>query len=115
VPLLFSYGSLQQDHVQLATFGRLLQGWPDALAGFQPSLVAIEDPGMAAALGRSHHANVRRSGDMSSRVEGTVFEVSEAELIAADEYERVARYSRIAATLVSGRQAWLYVSAADRG
>src|SRR5918993_3117193 len=109
MPLLFSYGSLQQHDVQLATFGRLLQGWPDALAGFQPSLVAIDDPGMAAALGPSHHANVSPSREVSSRVEGTVFEVTEAELIAADEYERVARYTRIAATLVSGRQAWLYV------
>ena len=31
MPLLFSYGTLQQAEVQLATFGRLLQGAPDAL------------------------------------------------------------------------------------
>jgi hypothetical protein len=110
VPLLFSYGTLQQDDVQLATFGRLLHGRQDALAGFEPSLVAIEDPDQAAALRRSHHANVTRCGDPGSRVNGMVFEVTDAELAASDEYERPARYERISATLVSGLEAWLYVA-----
>jgi hypothetical protein len=29
MPLLFSYGTLQQENVQLATFGRLLYGQKD--------------------------------------------------------------------------------------
>ncbi|MGH9961724.1 MAG: gamma-glutamylcyclotransferase, partial [Pyrinomonadaceae bacterium] len=39
MPLLFSYGTLQQESVQLSTFGRLLQGQGDALLGFEQSLV----------------------------------------------------------------------------
>ena len=39
MPLLFSYGTLQQEDVQLATFGRLLQGQKDELLGFEQSLV----------------------------------------------------------------------------
>jgi gamma-glutamylcyclotransferase (GGCT)/AIG2-like uncharacterized protein YtfP len=44
-------------------------------------------------------------------VSGTVFDVSDAELAAADRYEQAATYVRIAAVLASGKQAWLYVDA----
>ena len=40
---------------------------------------------------------------------GTVFEITDAELAAADEYERPAAYNRIAVTLASGKKAWVYV------
>ena len=46
MPLLFSYGTLQQPNVQRSTFGRLLRGHADELPGFEPSLVEIEDPGI---------------------------------------------------------------------
>ena len=109
MPLLFSYGTLQEAGVQRATFGRLLRGSPDALVGFEPSLVRIEDPSVAARLGKTHHANVIPSGTDDSRVDGTVFETSDAELDAADRYELPAAYRRISTTLASGRQAWVYV------
>ena len=64
---------------------------------------------MAAALGRAHHANVVPNSRSSSRVSGTVFEVTDAELAAADEYERPASYERVAVTLASGKMAWVYV------
>jgi hypothetical protein len=111
MPLLFSYGTLQQDDVQLSTFGRLLQGERDELPGFEPSLVKIEDPQLAAASGRTHHANVTFNGRPDSRVSGTVFEVTDPELAAADRYEEVAAYKRISAMLASGKHAWLYVDA----
>jgi hypothetical protein len=44
MPLLFSYGTLQQDNVQLSTFGRLLHGHTDELVGFESAIVQIEDP-----------------------------------------------------------------------
>jgi len=111
MPLLFSYGTLQQEYVQLSTFGRRLQGQKDELLGFEPSLVPIEDPQVAAAGGRTHHDNVTFTGRDDSRVSGTVFELSDAELAAADEYERLAAYKRIAAMLSSGKQTWVYVDA----
>ncbi len=109
MPLLFSYGTLQEENVQLVTFGRLLQGTKDELIGFEPSLVRIEDPKVVAALGRTHHANVTFKGRDDSRVNGTVFEITEAELIAADRYEQSAKYKRIATILASGKEAWVYV------
>ena len=111
MPLLFSYGTLQQEDVQLSTFGRRLRGQRDELPHFEPSLVKIEDPHLAAAIGRTHHANVIFNGREESRVPGTVFEVTDAELLAADRFEHVAAYKRISARLASGKQAWLYVDA----
>ena len=107
--LLFSYGSLQQENVQLTTFGRLLQGQADELVGYEQSLVKIENEQIVAASGKTHHANVTFNGKSESRVSGVVFEITAAELAAADEYERNAAYKRIAVTLASGKEAWLYI------
>jgi hypothetical protein len=110
MPLLFSYGTLQQADVQRATFGRLLAGRPDALPGFEASLVQIEDRAVIARSGRTHHPIVRPSADPASRVAGTVFEVTDAELRSADAYE-VSAYRRIAVQLASGAPAFVYVDA----
>lgn len=111
MPLLFSYGTLQEEHVQLSTFGRLLQGLRDELPGFEPSLVRIEDPHVVAASGQTHHANVTFNGRQDSRVSGTAFEITDAELAAADLYEQRAAYKRMAVMLASGQQAWVFVDA----
>jgi gamma-glutamylcyclotransferase (GGCT)/AIG2-like uncharacterized protein YtfP len=117
MPLLFSYGTLQQENVQLATFGRLLRGATDELRRFAPALVKINDAAVVATSGRTHHANAAFTGDDRSRVTGTVFEITETELANADEYERQASYGRVWVTLASGRQAWIYVHASplERG
>ena len=113
MPLLFSYGTLQQADVQLATFGRRLTGQRDELLSFEPSHVQIDDPQVVATLGRTHHANVTFDGNHDSRVPGTVFEVTDAELARADAYEIPFFYKRIEAALASGRAAWVYVHDPD--
>ena len=110
MPLLFSYGTLQQENVQLSTFGRLLQGAKDQLVGFEQSLMKIEDPHVVAASGKTHHPIVRFNGRPDSLVPGTVFEITDDDLAKADRYE-VADYKRVAAMLKSGKQAWVYVDA----
>lgn len=105
---LFSYGTLQQENVQLATFGRLLKGAADALVGFKQELVEITDPDVLAKSGKRFHPIVSRSDNDADRVTGTVFEISAEELAAADRYE-VDDYERIAVTLASGAGAWVYV------
>src|SRR6266545_5416198 len=99
MPLLFSYGTLQQAKVQESTLGRRLEGQRDELVMFAPSLVEIEDSQVVAASGKTHHANVTFNGNEKSRVPGMVFEVSEAELARIDEYEIAFLYKRIAAML----------------
>jgi predicted small integral membrane protein len=114
MPLLFSYGTLQQEDVQLSTFGRRLRGRRDELPGFVQSRVPIRDAKLATASGRTHNANVTFNGRAESRVSGTVLEITDAELAAADRYEEQAAYARIAVTLASGKQAWVYVDAFSR-
>jgi hypothetical protein len=110
MPLLFSYGTLQQESVQLSTFGRLLHGQRDELVGFEQSLLRIEDPEFVATSGKADHSIVRFNGRNDSRVSGTVFEVTDAELARADRYEP-AGYERVAAVLASGKRAWVYADA----
>ncbi len=110
MPRLFSYGTLQQQAVQRATFGRLLTGRPDALVGFEQAMVLIEDPQVVATSALTHHPILRPAADPAARVAGTVFEVTEEELRSADAYE-VAAYRRVAVTLASGDRAWVYVDA----
>jgi gamma-glutamylcyclotransferase (GGCT)/AIG2-like uncharacterized protein YtfP len=110
MPLLFSYGTLQQENVQLSTFGRLLDGQHDNLVGYAQDLVRIEDPHVVATSGKTHHPIVKFTGNPTDLVSGTVFKVTESELANADAYE-VAAYKRVAADLGSGRVAWVYVDA----
>lgn len=109
---LFSYGTLQLEAVQLATFGRLLTGEEDALPGFAQTMVEIEDEEVVATSGQTHHPIVRFTGSPSDFVPGKAFAVTSAELRRADEYE-VDAYRRVAVTLRSGSQAWVYVDARD--
>ena len=111
MPLIFSYGMLQEESVQLSTFGRLLDGQGDELVGFELAQVPIEDPGIVAATGMTHYDNALFNGRPDSRVGGTVFEITDAELAAADSFEQRAAYKRIGVTMASGKQAWVYVEA----
>src|SRR5438552_1698607 len=109
MPVIFSYGTLQEEKVQLSAFGRLLKGEKDDLSGFARSLVRIDDPDTVTETGRTHYDNVRFTGRNQDQVSGTAFEVSDTEIAAADEYERDADYERIAVTLASGKGAWVYL------
>jgi gamma-glutamylcyclotransferase (GGCT)/AIG2-like uncharacterized protein YtfP len=111
MPLLFSYGTLQEEKVQLSTFGRRLNGQRDELIRHEPASVRIEDPQVVAETGKTHHADVKFNGRDDSRVPGMVFEVSDAELARADRYELAYHYRRVTAPLASGRDAWVYVHA----
>lgn len=59
---LFSYGTLQQENVQLATFGRRLDGVADTLPGFERTMIEITDPEVLATSGERFHPIVRRCG-----------------------------------------------------
>ena len=107
---LFSYGTLRQAEVQRSTFGRLLEGRPDALAGFALSPMTIADPHVIAVSGKAVHTIARPSGRPADRIEGIVFRVTVAELDSADRYES-GPIRRISARLVSGEEAFVYVAA----
>jgi gamma-glutamylcyclotransferase (GGCT)/AIG2-like uncharacterized protein YtfP len=100
IVLLFSYGTLQDKSVQIANFGRELTGRADALPGYARRLILS---------GESSYANAELTSNSQDSVSGTVFEITEQELAAADHYEEDADYGRISVTLKSGDQAWVYV------
>jgi gamma-glutamylcyclotransferase (GGCT)/AIG2-like uncharacterized protein YtfP len=108
MPLLFSYGTLQQDEVQIATFGRLLSGEKDNLLSYRLTEVQILDPDVVKKSGKTHHPIVIYTGETTHLVEGIVFEISEKELEQADAYE-VSDYQRVTGQLSSGKTAWVYV------
>jgi gamma-glutamylcyclotransferase (GGCT)/AIG2-like uncharacterized protein YtfP len=110
MPLLFSYGTLQLENVQLSTFGRLLHGSHDEIVGYEKSFVKIEDADVVATSGETHHPIVKPSRNPADRVAGMVFEITDAELASADEYEED-QYRRVEVKLASGRAAWVYVDA----
>ena len=105
---LFSYGTLQLEDVQRATFGRLLEGRPDVLPGYVLEPLAITDPRVIATSGASVHTIACRTGDPADLVSGVVFEITPAELDAADSYE-VDAYGRVEVRLASGASAFVYV------
>lgn len=107
---LFSYGTLQLESIQLATFGRNLNGASDALVGFEVTLIPIRDEAVAGDLGFDHYRNVRFTGNDSDVVEGMVLEVTEYELEEADRYEEDAGYKRVIVRLRSGLDAWVYLT-----
>jgi gamma-glutamylcyclotransferase (GGCT)/AIG2-like uncharacterized protein YtfP len=111
MPLLFSYGTLQQENVQLAIFGRKLDGTPDSLVGFMRTLFEIADPQVIRASGKTHHPMATYTGDSADRIAGTVFEVTQRELEQADLYETDPAYRRFATRLLSGIEAWVYADA----
>ena len=94
MPLLFSYGTLQQSNVQLAIFGRELSGTPDSLVGYEQSLLPIDNPEVVRTSAKTHHPIVKYIGDANARVSGTVFEITTQELEHADRYEVSAYKSR---------------------
>lgn len=106
--VLFSYGTLQQREVQLATFGRELAGTQDALRGYRLTQLEISDPKVVELSGKAIHTIAVKSIDPNDRIEGTVFELTRAELEAGDRYE-VDAYARVEVILESGRGAWAYV------
>ena len=108
---LFSYGTLQLEHVQQETFGRKLHGIKDTLVGYRLSAVKIKDDAVIQTSGTDTHPILKFTGNPADVVEGTVFEITPAELQQADDYE-VAEYLRVEANFKSGINAWVYVCAA---
>ncbi len=105
---LFSYGTLQQENVQIAVFGRPVSGKPDAIIGYDVISVTISSQEAVAISGKAIHTTLVPAKGETTPIEGVVFHISSADLAAADRYES-AEYQRIKVTLRSGIAAWVYI------
>ena len=106
---LFSYGTLQQEEVQLSTFGRRLEGHEDAILGYKLSMTKITDPEVVKTSGKEFHPILQKTNNHDDEVAGMVFSITNTELQQADKYE-VSDYKRISVLLKSGLNAWVYVA-----
>ena len=106
---LFSYGTLQQEKVQLELFGRKLQGAKDILEGYRVVDIEIVDKNFLSKGEQSHQKTLVHTKNENESVSGTVFEISEKELLTADKYEPN-NYKRVSVVLASGKQAWVYLA-----
>jgi gamma-glutamylcyclotransferase (GGCT)/AIG2-like uncharacterized protein YtfP len=107
--LLFSYGTLQLEKVQLENYGRFLIGTPDKLIGYKIEKLQIKDSTVLAKSQLEYHPIALKSGDESDFIEGMLFEITDTELSDTDKYE-VSEYRRIMETFESGKKAWVYVA-----
>ncbi|MES1219679.1 MAG: gamma-glutamylcyclotransferase family protein [Bacteroidota bacterium] len=106
---LFSYGTLQQEKVQLDLFGRILQGSIDTLKGYKIAPIEIRDKIFLAKGAGKNHLIAIETKDSDDKITGTVLELTEEELLSADKYEPE-EYIRVAVILESGKRAWIYTS-----
>lgn len=110
---LFSYGTLQYESVQQASFGRKLKGKKDVLSGYELSQLMITDPEVLAKSGDAMHPIIYHTGKATDCVEGMVFDITTDELAQADAYE-VDDYQRVEVKLASGTKAWAYVASVSK-
>lgn len=108
MPNLFSYGTLQKEQVQLETFGRILMGEQDILVGYRLKILEITDPEVLRKRDQKYHPILEYSGNAADEVEGVLFEVSNEEILQADDYE-VDDYKRIETVFKSGKKGFIYV------
>jgi len=107
---LFSYGTLRDEKVQRAVFGRTVAGRPDAIIGCRLEPVSITDQKSIAISGTANHTILVKTGNDADEISGMVFEITEEDLARADSYEDAA-YVRVRVKLRSGRDAWVYAKA----
>lgn len=97
--------------MQVSIYGRVLRAESDELIDCVRSLIDVPKSHKAAAAGLTHYATVTYKPNSGGLVPGKLLELTDAELVATDEYERDSEYVRVLAALASGRKVWIYVSA----
>ncbi|WP_157245027.1 GDSL-type esterase/lipase family protein [Nonomuraea typhae] len=105
---LFSFGTLLDERVQKALFGRAVPVSPASLTGYTTRPLTITDPSVIATSGLDVHLTLARK--IGAEVEGGVLRLTGEDLAAADAYE-VDDYVRRRVLLASGESAWAYVDA----
>jgi gamma-glutamylcyclotransferase (GGCT)/AIG2-like uncharacterized protein YtfP len=97
--LVFTYGTLQDEEVQLEVFSRLLSGPQDTLSKYK----------IAAQKVANRYPTLEHTKNEKDKITGKIYTLSPEELDKADAYEGAA-YERIEITLVSGKKAWVYTA-----
>ncbi len=105
---LFSYGTLQLGQVQMDTFGRNLTGQKDILRKYKINKIKITDPKVIESSGTDEHPILEYTGNDKDFVEGTLYELTDEEILKADSYE-VDDYKRCELKFESGQTGYVYL------
>ena len=108
MPIVFSFGTLRQAHVQEALFGRRVTSEPARIVGYRVARVRITDPGSIEASGSDVHPALVVDDEESASVEGELLDLTDSELAAVDRYEQVS-FQPIKVRTERGREAVAYV------
>jgi hypothetical protein len=92
---LFAYGTLRLEEVQIANFGRKLEGVSDALVGYCLTM-------------NGEHRNLEFTGNAEDVIEGMVYKLTPEEMMKADAYEPEG-YARVQVRSRSGVDVWVYM------
>src|SRR5690242_11056861 len=106
---LFSYGTLQEEKIQLELFGRILKGFDDILQGYKTEEIEITDEIFLARGEGKFQKTLINTGNKNDIAKGMVFEINNEEMLLCDKYEPDS-YKRIKVILESGIKAWTYVA-----
>ena len=105
---LFSYGTLQEENVQLENYNRILEGSDDILKNHCLKNIEIKDESVIKKSNKNIHTIIYYTGNGQDEIKGKVFKITPDELIKTDNYE-VSDYQRVEVTLKSGIKSWVYV------
>lgn len=107
--LMFSYGTLQLEKVQLETYGRKLAGTKEALIGYKLSELEIDDQEVVSKSSLRFHPIAFKTNNKDDSIEGHIYEMTQREVEETDKYE-VKDYARVLEKFQSGKKAWVYVA-----
>ena len=96
------------EQVQLDTFERILTGKKDMLKRYRIGKIIITDAEVIKSSGTDIHPILEYTGDDEDFVEGTLYELSDEEILKADRYE-VKDYKRSELLFESGENGFVYL------
>lgn len=106
--LLFSYGILQQNELQIEIYERKLSGMEDVLEGYKLEDIQIKDKTVTQKNNKEHYPIAIKTNNKEHCIKGKIFQITTDELFKTDVYE-VEGYKRVLETFKSGKEAWVYV------
>lgn len=99
---LFTYGSLQHEDIQEDLFGRILQGTPETLIGYELNEIKIEEE-----FGLIPYPIIMKTNNPEDTISGIVYQITLNDLHQADLYEG-SHYKRVQVQLQSDEIVWAY-------
>lgn len=107
--LVFAYGILKIEKIQVKNYGKKLEGSSDILRGYKLNSITIKDTVLIEDIETNNFEIAVNTKDENDIIEGFVFEINGEELAKTDQYLNT-HYMRVLETNQKGEDVWVYVS-----